>query len=159
MKDNRSQHLTRLPATVPAALEDNSNTTWHEFQSPHTTQERQFEPTRPLTMPVPLLPAEPAKTVALRRVTLDDALAVARGRNRVCPMPPEWAALFALMRELAPPRTVPPFPIDAAAWSVVPAMQKRMRLREQLEWAERYEMLDATLCYLASLSEEAWLHF
>lgn len=52
-----------------------------------------------------------------------------------------------------------PAPIDGPAWDVVSPMQKRLRLRDQIEWAERAGGLASLHAFLVALSEEQWLHF
>jgi hypothetical protein len=37
-------------------------------------------------------------------------------------------------------------------------MQKRLRLRDQIEWAEQAGVLAAVHDFLAALPEEQWLH-
>jgi hypothetical protein len=38
-------------------------------------------------------------------------------------------------------------------------MQKRLRLRDQIEWAERAGALMAVYDFLLGLPEEQWFHF
>ena len=84
---------------------------------------------------------------------------VARRNNRACPMPPAWQALHDLLAGQAQPgRPVPP-PIDGPAWDAVSPMQKRLRLRDQIEWAERAGSLASLHRFLVGLDEEQWLHF
>jgi hypothetical protein len=160
MKKDQRQHLTDLRATLPAPLEVNTDTAWQEFQQLQAKQEEQFDSTKPLTGPAPLsLRKAAAAAKPAAKITLDQALLLARSSNRVCPMPQHWKAMFELLQQLAPPKTVAPSAVEGAAWNVVPPMQKRLRLREQLEWADRHGVLHEVCGLLASLPEDAWLHF
>jgi hypothetical protein len=102
-------------------------------------------------------PAEPMATA----VTLEQAMSMARRNNRACPLPAHWAAFFKLL----PPRVAegrafaPPAPVDGPAWAATSAMQKRLRLRDQIEWAERQGALQVAHDFLAALPEEQWHHF
>jgi hypothetical protein len=160
-KGKDKQRLTELRATLPAPLEDSSDTAWQEFQALQASQEHQFEPTRPSTLPAPLAAkpdAAPVRVPAGAAPTLDRALQIARASNRACPLPEHWSALFELLQRAAPAKSIPPPTIDGAAWKVAPSMQKRLRLREQLEWAERHQALGDAVRFLAALPEDAWLH-
>jgi hypothetical protein len=162
---DKNRHLTDLRATAPAALEDISEETWREFQALQHSGEQQFQPTQPMPnvarSPRAAAPTTQARTSAAdpTSAAVDQALQIARGNNRVCPMPAQWQALFELMQSLAPPQSVPPVVIDGAAWNMVPAMQKRLRLGEQIEWAGRLGIAKPVVAFLRSLPEDAWLHF
>ncbi|WP_427912789.1 hypothetical protein ACPWT1_19520 [Ramlibacter sp. MMS24-I3-19] len=56
-------------------------------------------------------------------------------------------------------RTRRAVPIDGPAWNVVSPMQKRLRLRDQVEWAEGAGALAAVHAFLVALPEDEWLHF
>lgn len=158
---DKNKHLTDLRATAPAGLEDISEETWREFQALQISREQQFQPTRPMPNLVRPRVATPARARADHATVeiVEQALLVARGNNRVCPMPPQWKALFELMQSLAPSQSFPPVVIDGAAWNIVPAMQKRLRLREQVEWAGRLGVVKPVLAFLRGLPEDDWLHF
>jgi hypothetical protein len=161
MRIDKNKHLTDLRATAPAGLEDVSEETWREFQALQHSREQQFQVTQPMrSIARPPRAAVQARASAeTLSVTVEQALNVARGNNRVCPMPPQWKTLFELMQTLAPPQSIPPLVIDGAAWNIVPAMQKRLRLREQIEWAERLGILKPVFAFLRGLPEDDWLHF
>ena len=152
-------------ATAPAGLEDHSDTTWAEFQALQQggPAADAYAPTKQGSLPGALktepapLAAKPAKS-AKPAITLDAALTIARRRNRACPMPLQWKKLFDLMRQHAPAGAVPPLPIDAKAWNTVAPMQKRMRLREQLEWCAQYDLLEPATAFLVALPDKDWLH-
>jgi hypothetical protein len=159
MTKKTERHLTHLRATAPGGVEDISQEAWEEFQALRTAQEKQFEPTRPSTIPGPLSqrdsrappPAKPA-------ISLDQAMAMARRNNRACPLPEHWTKLDAVLAQAPQLGSKPPAAIDGAAWRAVPSMQKRLRLKEQLEWSEKHGCLAAACELLLSLPEDGWLH-
>lgn len=53
----------------------------------------------------------------------------------------------------------PPLPLILAAWDSSMPIEKVMRFREHIEWAEKQGQLDEILNYLKSLSEDDWFHF
>ena len=151
-------------ATAPAALEDHSDTAWAEFQALQQggAAADAYAPTKQGSLPG-ALKTEPApltanKSAGKPAITLDAALTIARRRNRACPMPLQWKKLFDLMQQQAPAGTAPPLPIDAKAWNTIAPMQKRMRLREQLEWCARYDLLEPATAFLVALPDKDWLH-
>ncbi|NUO72427.1 MAG: hypothetical protein HOQ10_06900 [Frateuria sp.] len=162
-------------ATAPGALEDLGETAWQRFEELRQRSDRQFAPTQPArrgppsgsqafqpTQPMTQPPGgEPARKVARRKapLSLDDVMLVARRNNRACPMPAQWQALHELLAAQQQQGPAVPVPIDGPAWDVVSPMQKRLRLRDQLEWAERAGALAAVHAFLVALAEEDWLHF
>lgn len=52
-----------------------------------------------------------------------------------------------------------PAPIDGPGWAASSAMQKRLRLRDQIEWAAQAGALQGVFEFLSGLREEEWLHF
>jgi hypothetical protein len=160
-------------ATAPMALEEESESAWQRFQELHAAHQQPFAPTEPAQAPTsarsfmttqPLdrastLPAKPAP-VSRRALTLDQVMVLARRNNRACPMPGAWAQLVTLLpsREQRGSTIAPPPPIDGPAWGAVSPMQKRLRLRDQIEWAEQAGVLAVVHDFLAALAEEQWLH-
>ncbi|MEJ6021083.1 hypothetical protein [Ramlibacter sp. PS4R-6] len=155
------QNLTQLRATLPAALEDVSQTAWDEFQKLQNQHNQQFQSTKPNTDLAQLrkMRADEKAAAAAPVVTLDQAMVLARRNNRVCPMLKPWVAFYAVLAEGAPAGLIPPLAIDGGAWNLAPAMQKRLRLKEQLEWADKHKRLDKACAFLMALPEEDWLHF
>lgn len=96
-----------------------------------------------------------------KALSLDEVMVVARRNNRACPLPPQWEAFHQLLpiRELHGHQLVAPQPITGPDWAAASPMQKRLRLRDQIEWAERTGALMAAYDFLLALPEEAWLHF
>ena len=75
-------------------------------------------------------------------------------------MPDQWAALW----EMLPNRTragngrQPALPLILGAWHDTPALLKMLRLKEHIDWADQYGVLDEVDKYLRSLPESQWAH-
>lgn len=126
---------------------------------PTEAAKARYAATEPMQIPATAKPA--ALKPAQRDITIDDVMMLARRNNRSCPVPAKWVEFHALlpMREHQGNRIPAPPPIDGAAWNSMSPMQKRLRLRDQIEWADRTGALMAAGEFLASLSEEQWFHF
>lgn len=161
-------------ATAPVPLEETSDSAWQLFQElqrmhgqPVSAEAAAttpapahgFEPTQPLHAGAPA-PQQPVKAQAAP-VSLEAVMLLARSNNRACPLPEPWARFHRLL----PPRVAngqrmpAPAPVDGRAWSATSAMQKRLRLRDQMEWAAREGALQAVFAFLSGLPEEEWEHF
>ena len=168
-------HFPGDRATAPGALEAVSDSAWQQFEQLQQAQDRQFAATEPgrrgpdttsrafqVTQPMAAQPggAAPSRPRPKPVVSLDEVMLLARRNNRACPLPAAWSALHALLLTHAPQGALGvPAPVDGPAWNVVSPMQKRLRLRDQLEWAERVGALAAVHGHLMALAEEDWLHF
>ena len=161
---------------VPEVLHRDGDSAWALWTEVSRQHEARFAPTAPLTMPPGMTPEQlawartqpairgaslrPAARPAQPLFTLETALLVARRNNRVCPRPPQWDALCALLPARRTPRGTqqPPGAATGAAWAVTPSLTKRLCLRAQLEWAERAGALEAVIRFLQAMAEEDWLH-
>jgi hypothetical protein len=132
-------------------VEKNTDTSWAMFQAIADQQERGFEKTQPT-----VLDTQRAKGEAPAIVTLDDVLVEVRRNNRVCPLPTVWMRIHALLPN-KPPR-LPPVPATREEWSRTPALQKRARLREHVEWAASQGVLLQIHEVLRALPETKWHH-
>lgn len=94
------------------------------------------------------------------RESTEILIAYCRENARVCPMPQWWSALW----ELLPNRTrvgvgwQPPLPLILGAWHDTPALLKRLRLAEHIEWAARHDGLELVERFLRALPEDEWFH-
>jgi len=175
-KPSSEPYLPHFPgdrATAPGALEEIGETAWQRFEELRHKQDRQFATTQPgqrapdtgnrgfqATEPMPVQSAMPRpKPRAKTPLSLDEVLLVARRNNRACPMPAPWKALHALLAAQSQQGVRPPQPVDGPAWNAVSPMQKRLRLRDQLEWAESVGALAPVHAFLVALPEEDWLYF
>ena len=131
-------------------VEKNTDTSWALFEALQGQQQRGFEKTRPTGLAAP---GQPAKA---DEVTIDDVLVEARRNNRVCPMPAIWQRLYAYLPNTGP--HLSKVPATHAEWREVPALQKRARLREHIEWASSQGVLRQVYEALRKLPEERWHH-
>lgn len=152
------------PLPVPEVVEKDTDTSWALFQALQEDPSRvdfaetrrsgpgplEATPSSPSTRP----PAGPA--APLPGPTLDDAMFEARRNNRVCPLPPYWNRLYGLLPNKTAKEPLPPVP--AAAWGTTPALNKRICLRNQLEWAHAQGALVQVFAYLRALPEDKWQH-
>jgi hypothetical protein len=91
--------------------------------------------------------------------TVEMLLAYCGENKRICPQPINWHAFYELLCEYAQPIDDQPLPpLILAGWSM-PAVEKIVRLQQQIEWSERNGALDEAGKFLRSLSEEDWFHF
>ena len=148
---------TGLHARMPDAnralevVEKDTDTSWAMFQAIAGQQERGFEKTQPTA-----LEGQAARAEAPAIATLDDVLVEVRRNNRVCPLPTVWVRIHALLPNKPP--HLPPVPATREAWSRTPALQKRARLREHLEWAAAQGVLPQIHEVLRALPENKWHH-
>ena len=78
--------------------------------------------------------------------------------HRVCPR--WWDRLWRLLqRHSERVEEPPPKALILGAWWHTSPLEKFMRAREQVEWAERNGCLDEVDRYLPALPERGWYHF
>jgi hypothetical protein len=142
---------TRVEMRAPLeVVEKNSDTSWALFEALQGQQQHGFEKTRPTGL------ATPQATATSEHITVDDVLVEARRNNRVCPMPAIWQRLYAFLPNTGP--HLSKVPATHAEWRQVPALQKRARLREHIEWAATQGVLRQVHEALIKLPEERWHH-
>jgi hypothetical protein len=91
--------------------------------------------------------------------TVETLLGYCEQNKRVCPQPIKWHAFYELLCENAQAGEDDPLPpLILAAWSM-PAVEKIVRLQQQIEWSERNGMLEKASRFLRELREEEWFHF
>ena len=93
------------------------------------------------------------------KATLEEVMALARRNNRSCPLPAPWAVFYELLPARVTDGAKAPPPVDRQGWTASSAMHKRLRLRDQIEWADRTGVLQHAHDFLARLPEEHWHHF
>jgi hypothetical protein len=155
------------PLTHLHVTEDASESAWRRFEALLKGEAADFDATES-ALHVPRNSAGWHPTAAgtlpgaLERLTLhaelDDVLALARKANRSSPAREAWDDLYHLLpatehgaRQFAPP---PPLPIDQST-----PMQRRLRLRDQIEWAEVAGVLPLVHAFLARLADGEWTYF
>lgn len=141
--------------TVPQGEEQAGDTAWHQFHAIADRLDAQFAPTQPLEA-VPAGATLPPPDAATDLASVDGLMALARRYNRVCPLPAAWRRLAALL----PPRPGRPVPapVAEASWHRTSALDKRLVLRAQIEWAALCGQLPAVARFLAGLPEQDWHH-
>lgn len=131
-------------------LEKNSDTSWALFQTLLDQQQRGFVETAPAGAD-----AVPGQSQA-QEITLDAVLVEIRRNNRVCPLPSIWKQLYDALPDKSPQLAT--VPLTSQEWKQTPALQKRTRLREHIEWAAAHGVLKDVHALLAGLPENKWQH-
>ena len=153
MSASKPVKTTRIqPANGVEVLEKNSETTWALFQSLMDQQQRGFDKTAPAAPETVAAPTRPPSAA----VGLEDALAEIRKNNRVCPLPSIWKKLY----DALPNKTdeLAAAPVTAEEWKQTPALEKRSRLRQHIEWADMQGVLRQVHKALHALPENKWHH-
>jgi hypothetical protein len=134
---------------LPEVRESNTETSWRMFVELQEQQGSGFQPTEPAAL-------EAHSGGRPGRVTVDDVMVEARRLNRVCPKDSAWQQLWALLREAA--GCEPPLPIVAPESLKTPQLVKRVRFRDQVEWAAQQGQLQVLFAFMQSLGEDDWSH-
>ena len=76
-------------------------------------------------------------------------------------MPMRWDHLYKLLpnRQRKGAGWEPALPLILAAWHESPAMFKALRLKEHLELAASYGVINQVYAYMVSLPEGDWYHY
>ncbi len=80
--------------------------------------------------------------------------------NRI--IPKDWNKLYSLLKnkmQLPSGGWKPSLPFILAAWHTTMPLEKQMRFKEHIEWAEQQNQLEAIGAYLRKLKEYEWYHF
>jgi hypothetical protein len=147
--------LNPLPA--PEATEG-GDSTWELWKEASRQLDAAFAPTQPLGGSVDVRARAAATQSVTKHPLMADAVMVsARRNNRVCPQPASWTRLYRQLQgdrymDLQPP------PVEPWIWSKLSDLQKRLRFREHVEWAERHGKLSDLAGFVDSLAESDWLH-
>jgi hypothetical protein len=121
---------------LPLVVESNTETTWKLFVNLQGQQDERL--------------------TSVSEATLDEVMKVARIHNRICPKEPSWSQLCRNLQELTGKE--PPQSVTGPASTRTPPLVKRLRLRDQAEWAERNGQLEHVLAFFQSLDEDQWTH-
>jgi hypothetical protein len=124
------------------------------------TEDPQYATTQPMGLPSVMdtrPPGEAPRPGSGLAASLDFLMVTARRNNRVCPRPERWKELYeALGGQHA--MHLPAPPLDPQAWAAATPLQKRLLLREQLEWAQRQGKLEKVAAFMNRLQEADWSH-
>lgn len=137
---------------LPEVAESNSETTWKAFLQLQAQQAAGFSRTAPAS----LAPPDVHGAGPDGQITIDDVMAVARRRNRICPVESQWRALSSLLGEVEMGGA--PAGLEGLEFRRTPALAKRLRVRDQVEWAAQHGVLREVYGFLASLPEDQWTH-
>jgi hypothetical protein len=159
-------------SSAPEVREEDTDSAWARFEALNSGAE--FTPTAPMSLPAPLSAEERAYAATVpspldkgaaaparqRQVSVLEAMDEARRNRRVCPAPEAWLQLYEMLpgkRQVG--RTWEPQPpIPREAWEITASINKRMCLRDHIEWADKQGCLNEVLAFLKSLPEESWHH-
>ena len=92
--------------------------------------------------------------------TFDDLWSYCQGNNRAIPR--DWNCLYKMLkntRQKASGGWEPSLPLILAAWDTTLPIEKVMRFREHIQWADKQGQLEEIGAYLRQLSEDDWFHF
>jgi hypothetical protein len=92
-----------------------------------------------------------------RFLTVQSVMVVARRNNRVCPHPEHWGQLYEQLGGESSPDLLAP-PLQPWLWTKLSGLQKRLRFREHVEWAERHGRLPQVARFMAAMAEGDWVH-
>lgn len=94
--------------------------------------------------------------------TFETLWAYCTSNNRLCPMPPEWAELFRMLKNTKQQPNggwEPSLPLILVAWHDTTPAEKQLRLEEHIQWAFDNNQIEEVGRYLRSLSENDWAHY
>ncbi|MCM8622261.1 MAG: hypothetical protein NFW16_11145 [Candidatus Accumulibacter sp.] len=81
--------------------------------------------------------------------------------RRLVPMPPQWNQLYGLLKNTRLKPSCgwePPLPLILAAWHHTMPIEKQLRFKEHLEWAQQNDQLAQVGAFLRALREDQWCH-
>lgn len=82
--------------------------------------------------------------------------------NRIVPKPDAWNRLYGILRNTRQKPSggwEPPLPLILGAWNHSSPIEKQLRFKEHLEWAEQQDQMQEVAVFLRSLSENQWCHW
>lgn len=92
--------------------------------------------------------------------TLESLWTYCTAQNRIIPR--DWNRLYNLLhnkRQKAGGGWEPPLPLILAAWDEAMPIEKQLRFKEHILWAEKQNQLNEIGFYLRKLNESEWYHF
>lgn len=94
--------------------------------------------------------------------TFDSLWDYCTANNRLVPMPPQWNQVFGMLKNTRQKPSggwEPPLPLILAEWHHSMPIEKQLRFKEHLNWAETQGQLAEIAALLRSLPETQWCHF
>jgi hypothetical protein len=150
---------------IPPPVEDASESAWAEYSScwqelddklpKYTARSRHHAGARMRAAEREIMVEQPPYLNA------DEAMKIVRRNERVCPVGRVWRDLYLLLpvKNLGHQLRRAPYPIDSASMRSTTDLNKQLRLREQLEWAECTGVLAEVVEFLEAMEESDWHHF
>lgn len=154
--DEQWQYRTRTSVLadlgpLPEVTETNSETLWKMFVELDEQHSAGFLKTVPSA--VATLGAH--DTPRPETLSVQSVMTEARRHNRVCPMEREWMRLYAILQTAGPDA---PAPLTGSEFRRSPPLVRRIRVRDQVEWAARHGVLGEVHSLLEALPEDHWVH-
>jgi hypothetical protein len=148
--DSQFKHTTVLAdlGPLPEVVESDSETLWKMFVELDEQHTSSFTRTQPST----ITPLTEAQKQPAGGYSVQEVMAEARRNNRVCPKEHEWQQLHAVLGRDAPA------PLTGTELKKTPPLLRRIRLRDQVEWAAQKEQLVEVMDFLQRLREDQWMH-
>jgi hypothetical protein len=137
---------------LPEVVEKDTDSSWQMFLALQSRDQAPYEP----TLPSDLQALHGSRPGAESRLTVNDVMIEARRLNRVAPCEPRWQQLHVLLQ--AAGRGDPPPPITGVEATATPPLVKRIRVRDQVEWAAQNGLLESLFQFFTSLPENQWVH-
>lgn len=158
---NEQYTATWLDSLPAPEVREGGESTWELWHEAERQLDAAFAPTEPsghapLSVGTGADAARVGRTAA-NELSADTLMVVARWNNRVCPRPELWTELYHRLGGTSYV-DLPPPPVDRWIWTKLSALQKRLCLRETIEWAERHGKLPQVAKFMESLAEVDWLH-
>jgi hypothetical protein len=94
--------------------------------------------------------------------TFDSLWAYCTANSRLVPMPPQWNELYKMLRNTRQKPSggwEPPLPLILASWHHSMPIDKQLRLKEHIQWADKEGQIDEIGTFLRALPEDQWCHF
>jgi hypothetical protein len=103
---------------------------------------------------------QPRPPAPVSKESLAALIEESRRNKRLCPLPVKWLELDAMLRRAAPPGATSHLapPPGTAEWAKSSALAKRLMVRNAIDWAEDYSLVDPMLQFLRGLAEDQWHH-
>ena len=134
---------------LPDVVESDTDTSWRMFLELQAQHASGFEPTEPSSL-------APLAAESAPQLTVEQLMVEARRLNRVCPKDRPWQQLWAMLRNAT--AAEPPAAIVAPESARTPQLVRRVRFRDQVEWAERHGQLQLVWDFMQNLAEDDWAH-
>jgi hypothetical protein len=135
---------------LPEVHEKDSDSSWQMFLA--LQNQDPYAPTQPSDMQA----LQASVAGASSQLTVHEVMLEARRLNRVAPCEPRWQQLHVLLK--AAGRGDPPPPMTGVEASATPPLVKRIRIRDQVEWAAQHGLLEQVLGFFTALPENDWVH-